>query len=75
MAERGAKRKAETKQPRRELRAEWLDQFKGWLEPVPDEPTRAFCKICVKGMNAELTQLERHEVNIPRKIFKFYKDP
>ena len=66
MASGGAKRKP-TKQPRRQLRDEWLDHFQ-WLTRVPEDDTRAFCKVCVKEMNAELTQLERHQVNIRNMI-------
>ena len=37
--------------------------FPEWLAPVPGLPTRALCQLCSKEMNAELTQLKRHEVN------------
>ena len=73
MADRGAKRKA-TKNPRRNMCPTWLDEFKDWLEPVEGDTTSAYCKICTKEMNAELTQLERHQVNIPMNVFAIYRD-
>ena len=68
MAARGAKRK-QTKNEPRQMRAEWLHEFSSWLERVPGDESRAFCKICVKEFNAERTQLVRHKVNILKNLF------
>ena len=62
MATRGVKRKL-PKNPPRIFKDEWMALFPEWLAPVPGLPTRALCQLCSKEMNAELTQLKRHEVN------------
>ena len=71
MAARGVKRKP-TVHPQRNLRPEWLDEFPSWPQPMPEDVTRAWFKICAKDMNAEHTQLVRHEVNISKKYMLPY---
>uniref|UniRef100_A0A1B6K2F4 hydroxyisourate hydrolase n=1 Tax=Homalodisca liturata TaxID=320908 RepID=A0A1B6K2F4_9HEMI len=47
-------------------RSTWesLPDFKGWLQPVPDNPSRAFCTICDKTLYAHRLSLLQHTCTV-----------
>ncbi|XP_075229560.1 uncharacterized protein LOC142329110 [Lycorma delicatula] len=43
---------------------EQLPEFNGWLEAVPNNSSRAFCKICNKNLHAHRLTLLKHTASI-----------
>lgn len=50
--------------PKRKMRDEWLlnEEFSPWLTRVEGDPEKAFCSMCNKELNAELSTIKRHKV-------------
>lgn len=43
-------------------RTKWehMDEFKGWLKPMPKDITKAYCSICNVVIKAHLCDLRKH---------------
>ncbi|XP_012223549.1 uncharacterized protein PF3D7_1120000-like isoform X2 [Linepithema humile] len=53
---------AKTRVYAQRYRKDWeqMPEFKGWLSPVPFQPTRAFCSHCKKNLHAHRLSLLKH---------------
>ncbi|KAL7643289.1 UNVERIFIED_CONTAM: hypothetical protein RMT77_006581 [Armadillidium vulgare] len=39
---------------------EYMDEFKGWLKPLPKDTTKAYCSVCNVVIKAHLCDLRKH---------------
>ena len=35
--------------------------FRGWVEPVPKKPNKAYCKVCKRELAAVVTAMKKHK--------------
>ena len=58
--------------PKRKMCDEWLEdpEFQPWLCKDAENPHQAFCNMCNKWFQAEISTIKRHKVN---NIYLLYK--